>query len=264
MKRTFLIATFLLTSFAFAFAQKYDIKLNLQPNVRVPLRSTNVITQKITIPGKGVQEVKTTVSTEVAFYVSALKDGNYVINGIVNKREIQSESAGNKMTVSGTDSVENKYNKDLIAMTGKTFVAEITPKFQLVGEVKPLNDNMTKAVATQAFSVLQDFFKSLYPDHEVAKGESWKASDEENGITTTTTLTDINDVSYVMDAKVVLNQNMQGLTLKGEGTQNVEIHKAMGIPLYGLSTVPATGSTSSPMGMISVEVNAINSFELVQ
>lgn len=264
MKRIFLITTLLLASVALAFAQEYDFKLNLQPNLRVPLRSTNVITQKISVPGSGTQEVKIVMTTEVAFYVTAVKEGNFLINGIINERKIESESAGQKMTISGKDSVENQYNKDLIAITGKTFVAEITPKFELVGEVKPLNDDMTAQNALTAFTMVKDFFKGIYPEKAVKKGESWTAENKDEGLTATITLTDVNDASYVLDSKLQLVQEIQGITLKGEGTQNVEVNRAMGIPIYGLATVPVSGSLNTPMGVVSVEANTISSFELIQ
>lgn len=264
MKRTILTLSICFLALSSLFAQKYDIRLNLQPNLRVPLRMTTSVKNEINIPGQGQQQNSTMILTEIAFYVKAMKGDNYIIHGIVNKREISSEAMGQKMLFSSADSVDNQYNKDLRAMAGKTFVAEITPRFKLVGEVKPLNDDMTLDVAKKAFGVFQELFEHLYPANPLEKGETWTVKDEKQGVDATATLSDVTENSYIIDARVGLNKRVQGMTLKGEGTQNIEINRQLGIPVYGLTTLPAKGSVATPGGVVSVSVNTISSFEFIQ
>lgn len=263
MKKAFFTTLLLLSALSLAVAQEYDIKLNLQPNQKVPIRSVTSVKQQITIPGQGTQDVNAITTSEVAFYVTEIKGENYIINGIVNKMEVETESMGQKMTISGADKEENQYNKQLRAVTNKVFVAEITPRFELVGEVKALNDDMTSEDAKMAFETLKATFSETYPKTPIKKGDTWEASIPEQNTQVKTTLTEVTEDSYLFDSKIVLDGEIEGIKLTGKGTRNYEVNRALGVPIYGLTTLPAEGSLVSPMGKVTLKVDTIVSFELM-
>lgn len=247
------------------FAQKQDLKLVIQPNQRISLRKISKVDQDVSVPGQGAMKVITTSTMEVAFYATAIKDGNYVINGIINKMEINTSNNGKTTVISGSDSVETAMNKDLRAITGKTFVAEVTPKFELVGDIKALKEEeMTPETAKKAFEILASFFEGVYPPQPLAKGESFPYEGKELGAKGTITLGEVGENTCVFDGVMKINGNIQGVDMKGDATINYEIHRATGIPLNGLSTTQALGSVATPQGAVSIKINATESFEFMQ
>lgn len=265
MKKLIFSILLLITGAFAALAQTYDVQLNLQPNQRVPLRHIVRNTTEVMVPGQGTQETVSTITVEMAFFVTEIKGENYIINGILNKYELTIDVGGQKMTYSGSDKEVTSYNKELVEATGKVFVAEINKKFELVGDVKPLNDDMTEEGAKNAFDALSQVFRGLYPSGPIEKGATWEDDFENDGGKTHVvgTLTDVNDNSYILDAKLDAQMDEDGVVIKGTGVGNYEINRALGVPVYGLSTLPMEGSVVTPMGKINLTMNTVSSFELI-
>lgn len=264
MKKTLLPLTLLLVGFAAASAQQYDIRLNLEPGLKVPLRTVNVSEQEVTIPNQGTQQQKVTMTNELVFSVIEKKGENYIINGIINKMEMVIEKDGKQTTLANAaDTVENMYNKEMKAITGKVFKAEITPKFKLVGEATPLNNDMSPEDAKKAFKAFDDVYGNIYPEKPVALNETWTENDEE-GMSVENKLSSVNDNSYIIEGKATLSMKESGMDIKGTGTMSQEIHRTTGVPISGLLTLPLSGSEPTPMGPVTLKFSSTMSFEYAE
>ncbi|WP_449032406.1 hypothetical protein [Porphyromonas sp.] len=252
----------MVAAIAMLHAQKEDIRLKLQPGQKIPLRYQQIMDQEVTFGGQTMKS-KTTIRTEFAFSVVSLKGENLIIDVIVNRTDLDVKSDQGNITASSTDSEDTQYNKDLKAIAGKVIQAEVTPYFELVGEPKALDASVSPEVAKKVFEAVSSTLSGLYPKQPVAQGDSWDTM-VFNDNKAKSTLTLIGDNSYVIDSKLNTEQSMQGITLSGTGLFNYEIHKATGAPIYGLLTLPLSGSMTAQGTMVNVKINITSSFEFMQ
>ncbi len=264
MKKSISIFLLFLGMTTMILAQEYNVCLKIGKGLKLPMRHTQVVDQEVSMQGR-VMKMKQIAKTELAFSVVDKKGDNYIIEGIINKSDVDMESPQGKMKISSADSVETPQNKELKALVGKVFRAEITPSFQLVGEVSPVTEGLTVKKAKQLFDSFYSLFNGLYSAKPLKQGEEWNnvfASGEVKGVSV---LTSANENSYIIDSKVSMEQNMQGILLTGKGTMNHEIHAPTGVPIFGLLTLPLTGSVVNPAGgSVDVRMTITSSFEFIQ
>ncbi|MCI6154611.1 MAG: hypothetical protein PUI84_05495 [Bacteroidales bacterium] len=262
MRKLFLTLTTMVMAVAILNAQKQDIKLRVQVGQKVPLRFQQMMDQEVSFGGQ-TMKTKTTTKYEFAFSVVAYNGENLVIDAIVNKAELVATSDQGNITASSTDSTDTQYNKELKEIAGKVVRAEVTPYFELVGEPKATDAAISAATAKKIFEAMASCLKGLYPKQPVAQGDSWEDTVfGDNKAKSTLSL--VGDNSYVIDSKIRTEQSMQGITLSGDGILNYEIHKATGAPIYGLYTLPLTGSMVAQGTTVNVKINITGSFEFIQ
>lgn len=262
MKKILLTFALLIAVGSSLVAQKYDVRLNLQPGLKVPVRHQQVMDQTVEFQGQ-TMKTKQVQKNEIAFSVISKNGDNYVIEGIINLSEVSVESPQGNMTFSSADANDNAQNKELKSITGKVVRAEITPYFQLVGEVTPVTEGLSSDKAKGIYEAISSIFSGLYPTNSVAQGESWEAAFG-GGVKGNSTLTAASAETYVIDSKLTMDMDMQGLPLSGKGTMNHEIHAPTGVPLFGLITLPLSGSTVSNGTPVNVKINITSSFEFIQ
>lgn len=91
--------------------------------------------QEVAFGGQTMKS-KTTIRTEFAFSVVSLNGENLIIDAIINRSDLEVKGDQGNITASSTDATETQYNKELKAYTGKVVRAEVTPYFELVGNLK--------------------------------------------------------------------------------------------------------------------------------
>ena len=250
MRKLIITLATMVAAIAMLHAQKEDIRLKLQPGQKIPLRYQQIMDQEVAFGGQTMKS-KTTIRSEFAFSVASL-NGENLIKG----------DQGN-ITASSADETDTQYNKELKAYTGKVVRAEVTPYFELVGEPKALDESVSPETAKKVFEAVSSTLSGLYPKQAVAQGDTWEDTVfGDNKAKSTLTL--IGDNSYVIDSKITAEQSMQGITLSGSGLFNYEIHKATGAPIYGLLTLPLSGTMAAQGTMVSVKINITGSFEFIQ
>ena len=255
-------AAFALTLTTTFAQQAYDIRLNLNPPIKVPLRQTMKQEQLISFSGQEMK-VSNTVRSEFVFSVTEKKGDNYMISAIINKIEGEGESMGQTFKMSSEDATETEQNKELKKITHKVVQAEVTPYFELVGEPVAVTEGTDAATAKQVINTFTGVMSGMY-HAAVKKGESWTVTEEEAHTTTTYTLTDVTEGSFLVTGKVKLEGEFQGVAMSGEGNLNVELDRATGVPIYGLMTLPLAGSMMAQGTMVNVKADSTTSFELAQ
>lgn len=262
MKKIILGLSLLISVFSVLSAQKHDIRLNLQPGLKVPVRYQQTTDQEISFQGQTMKN-KIIQKNEVVFSVVSKNQDNFIIEAVINLIETTAETPQGNMKFSSTDEKETAENKPLKKMAKKVVRAEITPYFQLVGEVTPVTEGLTKEEAIAVYEAFSSIFKGLYPTTSVAQGETWKA-DMTQGVKAESTLTSASPQSFIIDSKILLDMDMQGVKLSGKGSMNYEIHAPTGVPVYGLTTLPATGSSMANGVPVNIKLNMTSSFEFMQ
>lgn len=262
MKRFFYLAAIFVTVLCTATAQQtYDIRLNLNPPVKVPLRQNMRQDNSVSYGGQTMKSVNN-VKTDLVFSIMEKKGDNYIINAVINKIEVENEGMGQTQKISSEDS-ENSFNKTIKKMTHNVVKAEITPYFEVVGEPVAVTEGVDNEVAKAIMKSFTDLLSELY-HASVKKGDSWTVEDKEAGSKNVYTLTDVTEHSYLINAKLSIDGDFQGAAVSGVGSMNVEIDRATGVPLYGLMTLPLKGSAMAEGMMINIETNTTSSFELAQ
>lgn len=262
MRKLIISLATMVAAIAMLHAQKEDIRLKLQPGQKIPLRYQQIMDQEVAFGGQTMKS-KTTIRTEFAFSVVSLNGENLIIDAIVNRSDLEVKGDQGNITASSADETDTQYNKELKAVTGKVVRAEVTPYFELVGEPKALDESVSPETAKKVFEAVSSTLSGLYPKQPVAQGDTWEDTVfGDNKAKSTLTL--IGDNSYVIDSKITAEQSMQGITLSGSGLFNYEIHKATGAPIYGLLTLPLSGTMAAQGTMVNVKINITGSFEFMQ
>lgn len=262
MRKIILTLSLLLSVVAVLSAQKYDVRLNLQPGLKVPVRYQQVTDQEVSFQGQ-IMKSKIIQKNEVVFSVVAKNQDNLIIEAVINLIETSAETPQGNMKFSSADEKETPENKALKQMAKKVVRAEITPYFQLVGEVTPVTEGLTKEEAQLVYNAFSSIFKGLYPSSPVAQGDTW-AADMSEGVKGESTLTSASPQSFIVDSKILLDTEFQGVKLSGKGTMNYEIHAPTGVPIYGLTTLPASGSTVANGVPVNITMNMTSTFEFIQ
>lgn len=262
MKKILLTLSFLFSVCMVLSAQKHDVRLNLQPGLKVPVRHQQVMDQEISFQGQTMKN-KVIQKNDLVFSVISKNQDNLIIEAMFNLLEVSAESPQGNMKISSADEKETMENKMLKQMAGKVVRAEITPYFQLVGEVTPVTEGLSKEEAAQIYQAFSSVFVGLYPTSSVAQGETWTI-EMGGGLKGESTLTSASPQSFIIDSKVSMDTDMQGVKISGKGSMNYEIHAPTGVPVYGLMTMPASGSSVANGVPVNIKMNVTSSFEFVQ
>lgn len=260
-KFLFSIAT-LFFAISMAVAQQYDVRLNLTPNVKVPFKASTFTETEVNIPMKGVNKTNQTANIEFVFSIMEKKGDNYVINCVINKYEVSINTDGKEQKFSAADTEKSEISDNLKKVTSKIVQAEITPYFVLVGQVKPISEGLDQKDAEKIYEIFDDFLGRIYPEQPIEKGKTVEKKKKNKLFQTT--LADVNENFYIMEQKWNVDENLQGVPMKGIGSMSYEIHRETGIPINLLTTLPLEGSVASPIGNVSIKVKTTSTVSFMQ
>lgn len=269
MKKTLLTSLLaIITIFGLCAQEKYDAKLNLPAHIKVPLRNTVNMKQNISVPGQGAQQGETTITSELVFTVEEIVNGNYRIHCIINNIAMDVKVNGKETLKGSSKEIPEscpEQMKETFKMAGKVVEAVVTPKFQLVGDVKPITEGVTENEAKAIFAHFAEV-GTLYPSKPLAINETETTEVKESDMPYTLTykLANVSDHSLTLQNTIKVDANIQGIPMKGDGSVNTDLDRATGVPVFSLTTLSVSGVMNTPQGIISLSMQTTSTIEFMQ
>lgn len=262
MKKAFFTIAMLFVAMATVFAQKYEAKLILSPGMRVPFSAQQRTEQKIVAGAKDMQTIATQ-QFKLSYTVAEKRGDNYLLNCVISELSIKMEGPDGTVEASSTNTEDKSpLASQIQKMVNRIVQVEVTPSFQLVGEVKPLTEGVSKEEAAAIYQQFDNIFANLYPGEALEVNKELVKKDENS--TQKITLLAATDMVYAFQNTEEFEQDIQGLPLKGTSTTSYEMHRPTGIPINGLVTSSATGSQSMQGMNIDLTLAITLSFDFIQ
>lgn len=235
-------------SVAPAFAQNFDIKLNLQKGQILSIRKEETTTIDTYVPLWGTERVESTETYVLSMKVVAVKGSNYLIEGRVSKLDVDVNGT-KQASEKGLEAALDVLKPDEVI--NKVMQVEVTPYFEAVSSPQGVGGNTSAHSAQRIFDLLSGMLKPAYAGRGIGLNQVWYCQNKNTGESMALRISDDNTTDLTIRGTITSIEKRGSLNMTSSGSISGKVNLSNGVlkSSYNKSTI------KGKVGVIGIKLN---------